>query len=97
MENMDYNFLIGDFGFSSGLQSFEVLQAINSYEAAKKSGDVAKADKYFSLLLKNDELTTSKTELDYLSKYTEAKIKFLPTYKYEKYNAVYAQSATPAW
>lgn len=89
MENIDYNILIGDLGFGNMLPVTEMHQNINSYESARKT-DPAKAEKYFTAMLKNDEFNISRPNSDYLQRYQEEKIKFLPTYKYDKYGAIYS-------
>ena len=89
MENIDYNILIGDLGFGNQLPVGEMHQLINNYESASKN-DPAKAEKYFATMLKNDEFNSSRPNSDYLQRYQEDKIKFMPTYKYDKYGAIYS-------
>ncbi|EAR97727.3 endonuclease/exonuclease/phosphatase family protein (macronuclear) [Tetrahymena thermophila SB210] len=96
LESLDYNILFGDLGFSSVMQGVEVRQNIDTYERNKKT-DKDKAQKALQNLLKNEEFAIQKQNSEYMIRYQEEKINFMPTFKYELYSSNYTQVTVPGW
>ncbi|EAR95552.1 endonuclease/exonuclease/phosphatase family protein (macronuclear) [Tetrahymena thermophila SB210] len=94
--NLNFNFLMGDIGFNINLPAQDIVQNIDNFNYLKQ-GDVSKAEKVLAKLLLQDEFISQKQNSDYLQKYYEPKINFLPTFKYDLSSPNYVQSVAPSW
>ena len=96
IENLDFKFLIGDMNFAVNLPDQDVRQFIEAYENNLKMKKLASANDILKYLLSHDEYIAAKNYSEYLVKYQEASISFMPTAKYEPFSTVY-NSSLPAW
>ena len=96
IESLDFKFLIGDMNFAINLPDQDVRQFIEAYENNLKMKKLASANDILKYLLSHDEYIAAKNYSEYLVKYQEASINFMPTAKYEPFSTVYS-SSLPAW
>ena len=97
IESLDFKFLIGDTNFAINLPDQDVRQFIEAYENNLKMKKLTSANDILKYLLSHDEFIVSKNCSEYLMKYQEACINFMPTAKYEPLSTVYNSSFLPAW
>lgn len=97
IESLDFKFLTGDMNFSISLPDQDVRQFIEAYDNNMKMKKLTSANDILKYLLSHDEFLLSKNFSEYLVKYQEAGINFMPTAKYEPFSTIYNGSFTPAW
>lgn len=97
IESLDYKFLIGDMNFAINLPDQDVRQFIEAYENNIKMKRLAQANDILKYLISRDEFVAEKKYSEYLEKYQEASIIFMPTARYENYSTLYNISSNPAW
>jgi hypothetical protein len=97
---LDYKFFFGDTNFRINHGYAEVKLIIEEYEKLKAEGKHSEAADRFETLLSCDQLLQSKDQNEYLRRYFEYPINFLPTYKYDPNSTIYDTSKkqrTPSW
>jgi hypothetical protein len=94
---MDYKFLTGTLNFSICTSDSEIRKAIENYETALRNNHIEKANDILAKLASLDEFSQVKNLSDYLVKYQEAKIGFLPTANYEPFSTIYQNDKAPNW
>lgn len=97
IENLDFKFLIGDMNFSINLPDQDIRQFIEAYENNLKMKKLTSANDILKYLLSHDEFLVSKNFSEYLMKYQEASINFMPTAKFEPFSTLYNSSFLPSW
>lgn len=98
--SLDYKFFFGDTNFRINHGYTEVKMIIEEYEKLLAEGKLGEAGDRFESLLACDQLGQTKDQNEYLRKYTEYPINFLPTYKYDPNSTIYDTSKkqrTPSW
>lgn len=94
---MDYKFLTGTLNFSICTSDSEIRKLIESYEVAMRNNHIDKGNEILGKLASLDEFSQVKNLSDYLVKYQEAKIGFLPTAGYEPFSTIYQTDRAPNW
>lgn len=90
VDQIDYNFFFGDTGMNLICDENEIRSSIESYQNAINSKNISKANDILLNLLTKDELNKQKAYTNYLDKYEEGEITFLPTYRYENNSDKYS-------
>lgn len=94
---MDYKFLTGTLNFSICTSDAEIRKNIENYEIALRNNHIQRGDEILDKFSSLDEFSQIKNLSDYLVKYQEAKINFLPTANYEPFSTVYQNDKAPNW
>ncbi len=100
MQNFDYKFFLGDFNFRINKNNNEVREKLKKYDSLIQTQDEKAAEKILHELQFSDEIFLARKFSDFLDKYQEAPITFLPTYKYDVFSTNYDTSKKqrcPSW
>ena len=92
--------MFGDLNFRLAMPNSDVRSKIQEYEKLIASGQRPKASDVLKSMLAYDQMIEAKRCSEYLDKYQEAPIDFLPTYKYDMFSTNYDTSykqRTPSW
>ena len=79
---LDYKFLFGDLNFRLTVGN-ESRTMIRNYQSLRDSGKDYQAEEVLKSILAFDQLLQNKPNDMILNQYNEARITFLPTYKYD--------------
>eukprot|EP01017_Pseudomicrothorax_dubius_P025277 TRINITY_DN2710_c0_g1_i5.p1 TRINITY_DN2710_c0_g1~~TRINITY_DN2710_c0_g1_i5.p1 ORF type:complete len:702 (-),score=177.91 TRINITY_DN2710_c0_g1_i5:138-2243(-) len=95
IETLDYKFFLGDHNFQLACSNAEARQLIENFTYAMANRNDAQAADILFSLFNHDEMTSLKKNSEYLSKYKEGNVTFLPTYKYDIGTQTYDSSKKP--
>jgi phosphatidylinositol-bisphosphatase len=89
IEKYDYRFLFGDFNSRTNMSYQEALVHVDAIQRQREAKEEPIALRNF---LNSDQLNNLRSQSEFLCKYTEGDITFLPSYKYDIGTQVYDTS-----